>query len=299
METLNTAGMIFLSIIFESAPFILMGAFFSSLVLLFISPDFFKKYLPRNPLLSIPFALVLSAIFPVCECAIIPVIRSLVRKGMPLHAGAVFLAAAPILNPIVLASSFYAFRFDLQVVALRFGLASFVALSVGAAVYFSLESGSRKAGLKDLSMSFDKEPKNNFFSISAWGEILNHTIEEFFTVGKYFIFGAGLASLFQVLLSQQAVFNLAESAFIAPGIMMFMAYILSLCSTADAFVAASFTGTFPVMSIVAFLVFGPMLDIKNTAMLLGYFPVKFVAVFIASVIVMVYASIVILQLFVH
>ncbi len=50
---------------------------------------------------------------------------------------------------------------------------------------------------------------------------------EFFTVGKYFIFGAGLASLFQVLLGQQTVLSLAESAFIAPGIMMIMAYILS------------------------------------------------------------------------
>jgi uncharacterized protein len=298
MNTLNTAGMIFLSIIFESAPFILMGAFFPSLVLLFIPPDFFKKYLPRNPLLSIPFALVLSAIFPVCECAIIPVIRSLVRKGMPLCAGAVFLAAAPILNPIVLASTFYAFRFDLQVVALRFGLSAFVAVLVGTAVYFLLESGSRNAGQKDLPVSFENDPNNSLFRVSSWRRIFDHTIDEFFTVGKYFIFGAGLASLFQVLLGQQTVLSLAESHFIAPGIMMIMAYILSLCSTADAFVAASFAGTFPVMSIVAFLVFGPMLDIKNTAMLMGYFPAKFVGVFIVSVIVVVYVSIVILQLFV-
>ncbi len=297
MDSLHTAGMIFLSIIFESAPFILMGAFFSSLVLVFIPKEFFTRFLPRNPLLSIPPALILSAVFPVCECAIIPVIRGLVRKGMPLCAGAVFLVAAPILNPIVLASTFYAFRFDLQVVALRFGVAALVALLVGVAVYFVLESGKRQAMPKDLPMSYEDEPRYRFFSVKAWKKVFDHSIDEFFTVGKYFIMGAGVASLFQVMLSQQVVFNLSESAFISPLIMMLMAYILSLCSTADAFVAASFAGTFPTMSIVAFLVFGPMLDIKNTAMLLGYFPVRFVAVFMVSVITAVYCSVVILQLF--
>ncbi len=295
MDTLNTAGMIFLSIIFESAPFILMGAFFSSLVLVFIPKDFFKKHLPANPLLSIPLALGLSAIFPVCECAIIPVIRGLVRKGMPLCAGAVFLAAAPVLNPIVLASTFYAFRFDLQVVALRFGMAAVVAMMVGFAVYLFLESGSRNKTDRKLPMSFEKEPANRFLDAASWKKIFDHTIDEFFTVGKYFIIGAGIASLFQVLVSQQAVFNLAESVYISPMVMMLMAYILSLCSTADAFVAASFAGTFPTMSVVAFLVLGPMLDIKNTAMLLGYFPARFVAVFMASVILGVYGSVVLMQ----
>ncbi len=293
---MHTAGMVFLSIIFESAPFILMGAFFSSLVLIFIPKEFFKKYLPANPLLSIPPALILSAVFPVCECAIIPVIRGLVRKGMPLCAGAVFLVAAPILNPIVLASTFYAFRSDLQVVALRFGLAAFVALIVGLLVYFFLESRKERFIPRELTMSFETEPKNRLFSWGSWKKIFDHTVDEFFTVGKYFILGAGIASLFQVFLSQQAVFNLAESAYVSPLIMMFMAYVLSLCSTADAFVAASFAATFPTMSIVAFLVFGPMLDIKNTAMLLGYFPVRFVAVFIASVVLTVYVSVVIMQM---
>lgn len=295
ISTLNTAGMIFLSIIFESAPFILMGAFFSSLVLVFIPKEFFSKYLPKNPLLSIPPALLLSAVFPVCECAIIPVIRGLVRKGMPLCAGAVFLVAAPILNPIVLASSFYAFRFDLQIVALRFGLAAFVALMVGLVIYFFLESKTSKNTSRDLPMSFDKEPVNKFFSLSSWRKIFDHSIDEFFTVGKFFILGAAIASFFQTLLSQQAIFNLSDSNLISPMIMMFMAYILSLCSTADAFVAASFAGTFPSMSIVAFLVFGPMLDIKNTAMLLGYFPARFVMLFMVAVISVVYLSVVALQ----
>ncbi|WP_045215989.1 permease [Desulfonatronovibrio magnus] len=295
LETMHNASMIFLSIVFESAPFILMGAFFSSLVLVFIPKEFFQKYLPANPLLSIPPALILSAVFPVCECAIIPVIRGLVRKGMPLCAGAVFLVAAPILNPIVLASSFYAFRFDLQVVALRFGVAALVAVLVGLAVYIFLESRPGFKLDRQLPMSFEKQASPGFFSFASWKRIFDHTVDEFFTVGKYFILGAGIASLFQTMLSQQMVFNLAESVFISPLIMMFMAYVLSLCSTADAFVAASFAHTFPTMSIVAFLVFGPMLDIKNTAMLLGYFPVRFVVVFVISVSIAVYLTVVTLH----
>lgn len=292
---LSNSAMVFLSIVFESAPFILMGAMFSSLVLIFIPENFFKKYLPANPLLSIFPALVLSAIFPVCECAIIPVIRGLVRKGMPLCAGAVFLAAAPILNPIVLASTFYAFRFDLQVVVLRFGLACLVALSVGLLVYFFLEKG--RTGPVELPMASDAPRNRGWFSLASWKNVLDHSIDEFFSVGKYFILGAAIASLFQSILSQQAVLGLSDSVYASPGIMMFLAYILSLCSTADAFVAASFSSTFPVMSVVAFLLLGPMLDIKNTTMLLGYFSPRFAAVFMLAVVSTVYVWVIIFQFF--
>ncbi|MFW5731176.1 MAG: permease [Desulfonatronovibrionaceae bacterium] len=288
----SNAAMVFLSIVFESAPFILMGAIFSSLVLIFIPENFFKKYLPANPLLSIFPALILSAVFPVCECAIIPAIRGLVRKGMPLCAGAVFLAAAPILNPIVLASTFYAFRFDLQVVFLRFGLAGLVALSVGILVYFLLERG--KPSRVDLPMAPAPRPRG-WLSLSVWKNVLDHSIDEFFSVGKYFILGAAIASLFQSVLSQQAVLGLSDSVYTASGVMMFLAYILSLCSTADAFVAASFSGTFPVMSVVAFLLLGPMLDIKNTTMLLGYFSPRFALVFILAAASTVYAWVIIFQ----
>ena len=295
LDTLHTSAMLFLSIVFESAPFILLGALFSSLVLVFIPADFFRKKLPRNPVLSLPPALALSAVFPVCECAIIPVVRGLVRKGMPISAGTVFLVAAPILNPVVLASTFYAFRFNLDVVVLRFVLAAAAALIVGFIVYLALESGGRRPFAKDIPMAGETHSRPSFFSPGTWKRVLDHTIDEFFTIGKYFILGAGVASLFQTYMSQQAVMAFTESAFIAPMVMMLLGYVLSLCSTADAFVAASFAGTFTPMSIVAFLVFGPMLDIKNTAMLLGYFPLRFVILFIAAAAATVYTLVVTMQ----
>ncbi|MCD8502548.1 MAG: permease [Bacillaceae bacterium] len=81
---------IFISIVIEAIPFILLGVFFSAIIQLYVSEDVIKKYLPRNPIAALLPAAVLGAIFPICECAIVPVVRRLVKKGMPLHVGVVF-----------------------------------------------------------------------------------------------------------------------------------------------------------------------------------------------------------------
>ncbi|GAB6059592.1 permease [Desulfonatronum parangueonense] len=280
IDALLHAKMIFLSIIFESFPFILLGALFSSLVLVLIPENFFRRWLPGNPWLSLFPAVLLSALFPICECAIIPVIRSLVRKGMPLAAGAVFLVAAPVLNPVVAASTLFAFGLNPDVLVLRLALSAMAALFVGSVICLlrkPLEHGISR----ELPMDHGHAPKS-LKKAQTWHEIARHTTSEFFTVGCYFIFGALIASLFQTFLHQAVLLEIGSEPWSATIVMMILAYLLSLCSAADAFVAASFGAAFTLPSLLAFLVFGPMLDLKNTAMLLGYFPLRFVGVFIAT-----------------
>src|SRR6476661_5496894 len=101
---------IFLSIILEAIPFILLGVFVSALIQSFISENVIQRILPRNAYLAVIPAALLGIIFPICECAIIPVVRRLIKKGMPEHVGVVFMLSAPILNPIVYASTYFAFK---------------------------------------------------------------------------------------------------------------------------------------------------------------------------------------------
>lgn len=100
----------FLSIVLEAIPFILVGVFVSALIQTFISEDTLRRWLPKNPYVAIVSAAFFGIIFPVCECAIIPIVRRLIKKGMPPAVGMTFLMSAPIINPIVFLSTYYAFQ---------------------------------------------------------------------------------------------------------------------------------------------------------------------------------------------
>lgn len=100
---------IFLSIIIEALPFILIGVLASSFIHIFLSEENIQRFLPRRRLIRLSVAALLGVFFPICECGIVPVIRRLVAKGVPLSVGVTFMLAAPIINPVVAASTFMAF----------------------------------------------------------------------------------------------------------------------------------------------------------------------------------------------
>ncbi|WP_203288500.1 permease [Metabacillus sp. cB07] len=288
---LNT---IFLSIVLEAIPFILLGVFVSALIQSFVSEEMIQKYLPKNAVIALFPAALLGIIFPVCECAIVPIVRRLIKKGMPLHIGIVFLVSAPILNPVVFASTYYAFQSSKEIVYGRMGLAFIVAILVGLAVYLIFKNRDQLKWTREelVGRTVSSEPVNG---VSKWKETLFHASDEFFEMGKYLILGAFIASVFQTFLDRSLLTDLGSSEFLSPAIMMAFAYILSLCSEADAFVAASFGGTFTAGSLLAFLVYGPMIDLKNTIMLFAFFRAKFVFAFIAIVTAAVYLSVLVYQ----
>jgi len=125
-----------------------------------------------------------------------------------------------------------------------------------------------------------------------------HAADEFFMMGKYLIAGAFIAALIQTLLDRSLLQSLGSNEYSATFVMMAFAYVLSLCSEADAFVAASFASTFTTSSIIAFLVYGPMIDLKNTIMLLAFFKTRFVLVFITTVTIAVFGSVLLLDFFI-
>jgi uncharacterized membrane protein YraQ (UPF0718 family) len=105
--------------------------------------------------------------------------------------------------------------------------------------------------------------------------------DEFFEMGRYLIIGSLLAATMQTLVSQDVLLALGRGPIISVITMQLLAFVLSVCSTVDAFLALAFAGTFTTGSILAFLTFGPMVDIKSTLMFLGVFRRKIVFYLIA------------------
>ncbi|MEL3972504.1 permease [Rossellomorea oryzaecorticis] len=275
---------IFLSILLEAIPFILIGVFASAVIQVFVSENMLRKWIPkRYPYLALFPAAMVGALLPVCECAIVPVARRLIKKGVPAHLAIVVMVTAPILNPIVLASTYYAFQNNMTVVWGRMILGFIAAILIGAFVYKLF--GKRNPLIKE------KHTHHHEHHHASHGKIMQtivHASDEFFDMGKYLVIGAFVAAVFQTYLDRELLVGIGSDAVAGPAVMMAFAYIVSLCSEADAFVASSFGSLFTTSSLLAFLVYGPMIDFKNTLLMLAYFNKRFVLTFIAIVTIAVY-----------
>src|SRR5665647_971013 len=135
---------IFISIILEALPFILIGVLVSSFIHIFISDKIIQRYIPKDPMLAILFACLFGIIFPICECGLIPIVRRLIKKGMPLYVGIVFILVGPIINPIVFASTYLAFRTKPEMVYSRMGLGLLVGAFIGLFIYYFIKQSPLK-----------------------------------------------------------------------------------------------------------------------------------------------------------
>jgi uncharacterized protein len=259
---------IFISILIEALPFILLGVLISGIIQIFVTEEMMARIIPKNKILAVFSAAFIGALFPACECGIVPITRRLMAKGVPLYAAIPFMLTGPVINPIVLFSTYIAFGNNWDMVVYRGGIALLVALIVGGLLSIQFKDSQLKNDVADHVHR--KSLKGKFIGM------LKHSIDELFSVGKFLILGAFVAAFIQTTVKTSTLLDIGQGPLSSNLVMMGLAYVLSLCSEADAFVAASFRSTFSTGSLVAFLVFGPMLDIKNTLMLLGTFKAKFV-----------------------
>lgn len=278
MEPLNKFSIVFSSIVIEALPFILIGAVLASFMQVYISNNIFNKIISKNKLLGSIQAGIIGVFLPVCECATVPITKGLLNKKVPLNVAITYMLAAPIVNPLVILSTYYAFDGNIKVVLLRVGVGFFIAVI---------------AGILMLCLSGE----NNIFIDNGEGELqgkclcgcseiddnsskpirlLKHTSLEFYEIGKYFIVGATLASIFQTFVPRDIIFYFENSAVLSIIILMAFSFLISLCSEADAFVASTFINRFSLGSITGFLIIGPMIDLKNTIMLFSIFKKSFV-----------------------
>lgn len=275
---------IFISILIEAIPFILIGVILSGIIQMFVSEEMIARIMPKNRFLAVLFGALAGILFPACECGIIPITRRLLLKGVPLHAGVAFMLTAPIINPIVLFSTFIAFGNRWSAVFYRGGLALAVSVIIGIILSYQF---------KDNQLLKPDEPGHHHHHhtlLQKLGGTLRHAIDEFFSVGKYLIIGAFIAAAMQTYVKTSTLLAIGQNDVSSSLVMMGLAFVLSLCSEVDAFIASSFSSTFSLGSLIAFLVFGAMVDIKNLLMMLAAFKKRFVFLLITYIVVLVLAG---------
>ncbi len=288
----STFTTIFLGIFIEAAPFLLLGTLASGLVEVFINQDIIRRVTPGSPILAALMGSMMGFVFPVCECGVVPLVRRLFRKGLPIPMGVAFLFSAPVINPIVLLSTASAFGFG-RMLLLRLGFTFLIAALLGlifSAVQQPWDILRPTAWITadTASLQNDDHPDHDHehhpdhdhnHAHDAAGKSLTHkltqvlqvTLDEFFEMGRYLVLGGLVAAGMQTFIPQSILLNVGSGPVLSVLVMMTLAVILSICSTVDSFVALGFTGIFSTGSVLAFLLYGPMVDIKSTLMFLRVF----------------------------
>jgi uncharacterized membrane protein YraQ (UPF0718 family) len=263
---------VFLGIFIEAVPFLLAGSLVSGFIDVFMNPSFIERYAPKS---ALPAALVgasMGLLFPVCECGVVPVTRRLYEKGLPTSIGISFLLAAPVINPIVIFSTHAAFGFG-PVFWGRMIITFLVAFTIG--LVFSRAKPedvlleSVHAEYLDSCTTSEPTPKPPLQQ--QYRQALNSAGDDFLDMGRYLVVGSLLAAALQTLVPQTVLLAVGQTPVMSVLAMQLLAFVLSVCSTVDAFIALSFAGTFATGAIVAFLTFGPMVDIKSSMMYFGVF----------------------------
>jgi uncharacterized membrane protein YraQ (UPF0718 family) len=304
---------IFTSILYEAMPFIILGAVIAGVLEEMVPQQLVMRVIPRNHVLAIAMGGLLGMLFPMCECGIIPVMRRLLRKGVPVSCCVAYLLAGPIINIVVILSTWMAFsgmentrdssdRLTYQMgsawmTGLRMGLGYLVAFGTSLIVEWQYRKHGTKllaplavADTKIVQANEDNGNSDNAVKASWWKRLSNISetaLHDFVDITVFLILGALLAALSRQLLDRDQVERVSsEQPVLAIAIMMGLAIVLCLCSEADAFVAASFVSVRPAAK-VAFLVLGPMLDFKLYMMYTRVFRPRLIWTIISSVVVQV------------
>ncbi|WP_353933252.1 permease [Okeanomitos corallinicola TIOX110] len=325
INQLNNGFTIFLSLLVEAMPFLLLGVLFSSLLLFFVDERKLVEMMPRNPLLGALVGSMIGFLFPVCECGNVPVARRLLMQGVPTPVAIGFLLAAPTINPIVIWATWTAFRDQPEIVVLRVLLSLIIATTIGFVFSFQkdlspylqptivrylkfnppptpetkrtkkrplveqeptvniLQSGNYilggKAGISTrIGATYNQ---SNVTPVNANKTIkdklllvLDNVVQELRELGGVMIIGSAIAASIQVLAPRELILSLGASPVTSILAMLVLAAVVSICSTVDSFFALSFASTFTSGSLLAFLVFGPMIDIKGVGLMLSIFKPK-------------------------
>ena len=334
---------VFLGTYLQALPFLLLGILLSSVIQVFVPADLLQRIFPKNLLGGMVFGVLGGFLLPICDCASIPVFRSLIRKGVPLPAAVTFMIAAPIINPVVMLSTYYAFGGNARVMLARMSFGIVCSVLIG--LWFAREKGSvltqtsvpacacctvhahgeggdchaghdhapahSHAG-HDLALEHshtaddspaesallsadtaDAEPEQDEASVlghrhahahartsaSSLGdrlvELLAHFRAEFFEVAKFLLIGIGVSTVLQIVMGNNLNTMRYDSLAVSMLVMMAMAFLLSLCSSSDAVVGKNMGASLPMGAVMAFMVFGPMIDIKNLILMSASFTRRF------------------------
>ena len=305
----------FTTIMLEAIPFLLLGALISAIIEEFVSEERISKMIPKNRVLGSLVGIFLGLFIPACDCAVIPIAMRLKKKKVPTNVIVSFMLASPIISPVVLLSTFFAFGETEKMLLFGFEMPKLfvyrtifgvvVALVVGIILDIICKDAVLKEEIYEhhhhhhdhehihtcnhhhegCSCSHHEKETG---ALGRIRNIINIMYGDFMGIISYMAVGALLAATMQILLPISNIGGIVQNKYISTFIMMLFAFALSLCSTSDAFIARTFMNSLSKNSILAFILLGPMIDIKNTILLNKSFNKKFVIVLIASIFITVY-----------
>ncbi|MFF4657843.1 permease [Streptomyces sp. NPDC001381] len=259
---------VFTAVVVQGVPFLLLGTVVSAAIGAFVSERALGRLLPRNPALAVPVAGVAGAVLPGCECASVPVAGSLMRRGVAPAAALAFLLSAPAINPVVLVATSLAFPARPEMVLAR------LLASLGTAVVMGWLWA--RFGKEEWLRTPGREAPHST-GVRAFLTGLQH---DFLHAGGFLVLGAAAAATFNIAVPRSVLDVFTGSAWLAVPLLALLAVVLCVCSEADAFVAASLSA-FPATARLAFMVVGPMVDLKLLALQAGTFGRSFAARFAA------------------
>ncbi|WP_246113466.1 permease [Streptomyces montanus] len=251
---------VFTAVAVQGIPFLLLGTVVSAAIGAFVPERVFSRVLPRRPALAVPVAGAAGVVLPGCECASVPVADSLMRRGVTPAAALAFLLSAPAINPVVLVATSIAFPGNPAMVGARLVASLATAVVMGWLwVRFGKEEWlpRRRTGGKRGS------PR-------GWRGFRDGLQHDFLHAGGFLVLGAAAAATFNILVPRSVLDVFTGSPWMSVLLLAVLAVVLCVCSEADAFVAASLTGFSPTARL-AFMVVGPMVDLKLFALQAGTF----------------------------
>ncbi|PZO18599.1 MAG: hypothetical protein DCF25_09605 [Leptolyngbya foveolarum] len=307
MIQLNTGFTLFLSLLVEAVPFLLIGVLFSSVLMFFVDERRLIGILPKNAFLGALAGGLMGIFFPVCECGNVPVARRLLVQGAPTAVSVGFLLAAPTINPVVFWATWVAFRGQPEIVFMRVGCTLIIATVVGwifsrqkdigpflqetvarnrfreqpvvlaqpsllqGGTFLQTAGGGTMRLDTPMAQRLVANPTLEQSAASKLSLVLDNMVRELRELGAVLILGSAIAATVQVAVPRETILGLGQGMVSSILAMMILAAVVSICSTVDSFFALSFASTFTTGSLLAFLIFGPMIDLKNIGLLLTVF----------------------------
>lgn len=260
---ISTWTTVFVSVMVQATPFLVFGVALSAVIAVFVPRSFWSKALPSHPALAVPVASCAGVILPGCECGSVPIAGSLIRRGVTPAAALAFLLAAPAVNPIVLTATAVAFPGQPQMVVLRAVGSLLIAMIMG---WLWLRLGKSEWIKLPARPELDGSSKARAFWASCRHDIIH--------AGGFLALGAAAAATINVFVPERWLTAVASHPFLSIIALGLLAVLLSICSEADAFVAASLS-QFSLTARLAFLLVGPMVDLKLMSMQAGVFGRRF------------------------
>jgi uncharacterized protein len=245
---------VFVAVVVQALPFLVLGVLLSAIIAVFVPPSFLARALPRQPARAVPVAGMAGVVLPGCECASVPVAGAMVRRGVAPAAALTFLLSAPAINPIVLVATAVAFPGNPEMVLARFVASLLVACAMGWLWHRLGRTDWLRPPARPSSTGLGK-------GAAFWGSVRHDVMH----AGGFLVVGAMAAATLKAVVPPSWLYAAAGIPVVSILVLAILAVLLSICSEADAFVAASMSQFSPTAQL-AFLVVGPMIDLKLFAM---------------------------------